>query len=74
MSEAALFLIEDALNVSAGRRAPLGTARDYTIAALEFAATRAEPGEDAHAALLRLILDGHGVVEVLYACAERADA
>lgn len=72
MSEAALFLIEDAVAVGAGRRAPVGTARDYTLAALEFAATRTRPGEDAHAALLRLILDGHGVVETLYACAERA--
>lgn len=73
MSELALCLVADAVAVGAGRSTPMGTARDYCIAALEFAASRAEPGEDAHAALLRLILDGSAIVETLYACAERAD-
>jgi hypothetical protein len=73
VSEPSLVLLEHALDVSAGRCEPCGTARDYLICALEFAASRAHPGEDAHAALLRLILDGSGIVETLYACAERAD-
>lgn len=73
MSELALCLIEDAVAVGAGRSEPMGTARDYGVAALEFAATRLRPGEDPHTALLRLICDGHALVETLYACAERAD-
>lgn len=72
MSEPSLVLLEDAVDVSAGRRAPLGTARDYLICALEFAQHSARPGEDAHAALLRLILDGSGVVSILYQASERA--
>lgn len=73
MSELALCLVEDAVAVGAGRAAPMGTARDYTVAALEFAASRAKPGEHPTDALLRLILDGHAIVETLYACAERAN-
>ncbi|HHH28514.1 MAG TPA: hypothetical protein ENK57_09230 [Polyangiaceae bacterium] len=72
MSELSLVLLEDAVDVSAGRRAPLGTARDYLVCAVEFAGSRARSGEDAHAALLRLILDGSGVVSILYQAAYRA--
>ena len=72
MSEPSLVLLEHALDVSAGRCDPIGTARDYLVCALEFAQHSARPGEDAHAALLRLILDGSGVVSILYQAAERA--
>lgn len=72
MSEPSLVLLEHALDVSAGRCDPCGTARDYLVCALEFAQHSARPGEDAHAALLRLILDGSGVVSILYQAAERA--
>lgn len=73
MSEPSLVLLEDAVDVSAGRRPPAGTAADYLRAAVEFAASRVAPGEDAHTALLRLICDGHGIVEILYAAASRAE-
>jgi hypothetical protein len=72
VSEESLVLLEDAVDLSAGRRPPFGTAADYIRAAVEFAASRTTPGEDAHAALLRLILDGSGVVQILYQAAERA--
>jgi hypothetical protein len=74
VSLAAILLMENAIDVSAGRAEPIGTERDYMLASLEFAATRARPGEDAHEALLRLIVGGSSIVFLLYSTAEKASA
>lgn len=67
-------LLEEAIEVSAGRAAPAATEAEYVRAALVFAQHTARPGESPSEALERLILDGSSVTWLLYGAAEKAHA
>lgn len=67
-------LLEEAIEVSAGRRAPSCTERDYLHAAIDAAGHFARPGESPSEALERLILDGSSCTFLLYGAAEAARA
>ena len=72
MSEAAILLLENSIEVSAGRAEPIGTARDYHVAAAEFAASRARHDETATEALAWLIVSGSSIVCLLYGAADKS--
>ncbi|MBI1382576.1 MAG: hypothetical protein GC161_15980 [Planctomycetaceae bacterium] len=74
MTEAAILLLENAIEVSAHRAAPIGTARDYLLASVELAMSHARPGETATEALARLIVSGSSIVHLLYEAAEKSHA
>jgi len=68
----AIDLLEEAIEVSAGRAAPAATEAEYIRAALAFAQHTARPGESPSEALERLILSGSSVTWLLYEAASVA--